>query len=82
MRTIGSLYAAGRALVESGLVDRFRVGVFPVITGKTGSEAIYDGYPDVALEMTSSLTLDGRIQILEYAPDGPDPTARRRCAGA
>ena len=56
------------------LVDRFRVVVFPVITGSTGQERIYDGYPDVALDMISSRTFDGRIQLLEYSPtvlDGP-----------
>jgi dihydrofolate reductase len=67
MRTIGSL-ALCRSLLEAGLVDRFRVVVFPVITGSTGRERIYDGYPDVALRMTSSRTFDGRIQLLEYAP--------------
>src|SRR4029453_17413971 len=40
-----------RSLLKAGLVDRFRVGMFPVITGATGEERIYDGYPDVALEM-------------------------------
>ena len=47
---------------------RFRVVVFPVITGSSGRERIYDGYPDVALEMISSRTFDGRIQLLEYVP--------------
>jgi hypothetical protein len=42
--------------------------VFPVITGKTGRDRIYDGYPDVALEMVSSRTFDGRLQLLEYVP--------------
>ena len=50
------------------LVDRFRVVVFPVITGSSGRERIYDGYPDVALDMLSSRTFDGRIQLLEYVP--------------
>ena len=49
-------------------MDRFRVVVFPVITGSTGRERIYDGYPDVALDMISSRTFDGRIQLLEYVP--------------
>jgi hypothetical protein len=39
-----------------------------VITGRTGRERIYDGYPDVALEMVSSRVFDGRIQLLEYVP--------------
>jgi dihydrofolate reductase len=67
MRTLGSLTLC-RSLLEAGLVDRFRVGVFPVITGSTGSDRIYDDYPDVALEMISSRTFDNRIQLLEYGP--------------
>jgi dihydrofolate reductase len=67
MRTIGSLSLC-RALLQAGLADRFRVVVFPVITGATGRERIYDGYPDVALEMIGSRTFDGRIQLLEYVP--------------
>ena len=73
MRTLGSL-ALCRSLVQAGLVDRFRVVMFPVITGATGSERIYDGYPDVALDMTDSRTFDGQIQLVEYVPtvlDGP-----------
>ena len=73
MRTIGSLTLC-RSLLEAGLVDRFRVVMFPVITGATGSERIYDGYPDVALDMTGSRTFDGRIQLVEYVPrvlEGP-----------
>lgn len=67
MRTIGSV-ALCRSLLKAGLVDRFRVVVFPVITGSTGRERIYDGYPDVLLEMSASRTFDGRIQLLEYVP--------------
>ena len=67
MRTIGSLSLC-RSLLRAGLVDRFRVVIFPVMTGKTGRERIYDGYPDVALEMIQSRTFDGRIQLVEYRP--------------
>jgi dihydrofolate reductase len=67
MSTIGSLSLC-HSLLEAGLVDRYRVVLFPVITGKTGSERIYDGYPDVALDMVASRTFDGRIQLLEYVP--------------
>ena len=73
LRTLGSLTLC-RALLEAGLVDRFRVVVFPVITGATGKERIFDEYPDVALEMVGSRTFDGRLQLLEYVPtvlDGP-----------
>jgi dihydrofolate reductase len=67
MRTIGSLSLC-RSLLKAGLVDRFRVVIFPVITGRTGYERIYDGYPDVALDMVASRTFDGRLQLLEYVP--------------
>ena len=67
MRTIGSLTLC-RSLLSAGLVDRFRVVIFPVITGASGRDRIYDGYPDVALDMISSRTFDGRIQLVEYVP--------------
>jgi dihydrofolate reductase len=67
MRTMGSLTLC-RSLLRAGLVDRFRVVVFPVITGSSGRERIYDGYPDVDLAMVSSRTFDGRLQLLDYVP--------------
>jgi dihydrofolate reductase len=67
MRTLGSLTLC-RSLLKAGLVDRYRVVVFPVITGSTGKDRIYDGYPDVSLEMTNSRVFDGRLQLLEYVP--------------
>jgi len=78
MRTIGSLTLC-RALLNAGLVDRFRVVIFPVITGTSGRDRIYDGYPDVALDMISSRTFDGRIQLVEYVPTilaGPPRTTK------
>src|SRR6476469_4087055 len=77
MRTIGSL-ALCRSLLQAGVVDRFRVVMFPVITGATGRERIYDGYHDVALEMVNSRTFDGQIQLVDYVPTvlhGPPGTA-------
>ena len=73
LRTVGSLSLC-RSLLEAGEVDRFRVVVFPVITGATGKERIFDGYPDVALDLVESRTFDGRLQLLEYVPtvlEGP-----------
>ncbi|MET4538801.1 dihydrofolate reductase [Arthrobacter bambusae] len=79
LSTLGSLSLC-RSLLTAGLVDRYRLVVFPVITGKTGHERIYDGYPDVALELVDSRTFDGRSQLLEYIPrviDGP-PGSRQQ----
>ncbi|WP_458109496.1 dihydrofolate reductase family protein [Arthrobacter sp. R3-55] len=78
LSTLGSLSLC-RSLLTAGLVDRYRLVIFPVITGKTGSERIFDGYPDVALELVDSRTFDGRSQLLEYIPrviDGP-PASRQ-----
>jgi dihydrofolate reductase len=78
LRTLGSLTLC-RTLLAAGLVDRYRVVVFPVITGSTGRERIFDGYPDVALEMVAHRTFDDRLQLLEYVPTvltGPPGTPR------
>jgi dihydrofolate reductase len=73
LRTLGSISLC-RSLLKAGLVDRFRVVVFPVITGATGNDRIFDEYPDVALELVDHRLFDGRLQMLEYVPtvlDGP-----------
>ncbi len=73
LRTLGSL-SLSRSLLAAGLVDRFRVVVFPVITGATGKDRIFDGYPDISLDLVNQRTFDGRLQLLEYVPtvlDGP-----------
>ena len=83
MRTIGSLTLC-RSLLAANLVDRFRVVVFPVVTGATGRERIFDDYPDIALDLVTARTFDGRLQLLEYVPtilDGP-PGASGGSGGA
>jgi len=67
LRTLGSLTLC-RSLLTAGLVDRFRVVVFPVITGATGRERVFDAYPDVRLDLIESRTFDGRLQLLDYVP--------------
>lgn len=80
MSTLGSL-SLTRSLLAAGLVDRFRLVVFPVITGRTGAERIWDGYPDVALDMVESRTFDGRSQLLEYVPTVLEEGVTRHPAG-
>lgn len=75
LRTLGSLSVC-RSLVTAGLVDRFRVVVFPFITGATGQDPIFAGYPDVRLELVEHRTFAPGLQMLEYIPtllDGPPP---------
>ncbi|MFI5915676.1 dihydrofolate reductase family protein [Dactylosporangium sp. NPDC051541] len=67
LRSHGSL-SLNRALMAAGLVDFVQVTVFPVITGRTGTEPIFAGAADFDLELVSSRTLDGRTQELTYRP--------------
>jgi len=67
LRSHGSL-SMNRALMAAGLVDRVQVTVFPVITGQTGEEPIFQGAADFDLELIESRTLDGHTQQLIYRP--------------
>jgi dihydrofolate reductase len=67
LRSHGSL-SLNRALMAAGLVDRVQVTLFPVITGQTGDEPIFQGAADFDLELIESRTLDGNIQELIYRP--------------
>src|SRR5947209_18775039 len=67
LRSHGSL-SMNRALMAAGLVDRVQVTLFPVITGQTGLDPIFQGTADFDLELIESRTLDGNIQELVYRP--------------
>lgn len=67
LRSHGSL-SMNWALLAAGLVDRVQVTIFPVITGRTGTDPIFGGAADFDLELIESRTLDGNIQELIYRP--------------
>jgi dihydrofolate reductase len=67
LRSHGSL-SMNRALMAAGLVDRVQVTLFPVITGQTGLDPIFQGAADFDLELVENRTLDGHIQELIYRP--------------
>jgi dihydrofolate reductase len=67
LRSHGSL-SMNRALMAAGLVDRLQVTLFPVITGQTGANPIFENAADFDLELVESRTLDGHIQELIYRP--------------
>ena len=67
LRSHGSL-SLNRALMAAGLVDRVQVTLFPVITGATGLEPIFQGAADFDLELVEQRTLDGHTQELSYRP--------------
>ena len=67
LRSHGSL-SMNRALMAAGLVDRVQVTIFPVITGQTGVDPIFQGAADFDLELLENRTLDGHVQELVYRP--------------
>jgi dihydrofolate reductase len=67
LRSHGSL-SLNWALMAAGLVDLIQVTVFPVISGTTGIDPIFEGAADFDLELVETRTLDGRTQELIYQP--------------
>jgi dihydrofolate reductase len=67
LRSHGSL-SMNRALMAAGLVDHVQVTLFPVITGQTGLDPIFQGAADFDLELIETRTLDGNVQELIYRP--------------
>ena len=67
LRSHGSL-SMNRALMAAGLVDRVQVTLFPVITGQTGVNPVFEGATDFDLELLEHRTLDEHIQELVYRP--------------
>jgi dihydrofolate reductase len=67
LRSHGSL-SLNRALMAAGLVDRVQVTLFPVITGQTGVDPIFQHAADYDLELIEHRTLDGHTQELTYRP--------------
>ena len=80
LRSHGSL-SMNRALMAAGLVDRVQLTLFPVITGQTGVDPIFQGAADFDLELIESRTLDGHIQELIYRPLVIDPSGLRHGLG-
>jgi dihydrofolate reductase len=54
--------------MAAGLVDRLQMTIFPVISGRTGTDPVLRGAGDFDLELLESRTLDGHIQELVYRP--------------
>ncbi len=67
LRSHGSL-SLNWALMAAGLIDRLQITIFPVITGKTGTDPVLEGATDFNLELLEHRTLDSDIQELVYRP--------------
>jgi dihydrofolate reductase len=68
MRTLGSI-SLNKPLLRQGLVDFIQLVVFPVVTGQTGLFPIFTDWPDLDLDLVSTRTFDGRMQLLRYVPN-------------
>ena len=67
LRSHGSV-ALNRSLMAAGLVDRVQVTVFPVISGQTGDDPIFQNAADFDLELLETHVLDGNTLELTYRP--------------
>lgn len=67
LRSHGSL-TLNRALLNAGLIDVIEVTVFPVLSGATGVDRVFDGVEDFDLELLEARTFDGNTQVLSYRP--------------
>jgi dihydrofolate reductase len=67
LRSHGSL-SFNRSLMAAGLVDRVQLTIFPVISGRTGTDLVFRDAADFDLELLESRTLDRNTQELIYRP--------------
>ena len=67
LRSHGSL-TLNRALLDAGLIDAIELTVFPVISGMTGVNRIFEGVEDFDLELVEARTFDRNTQVLTYRP--------------
>ena len=67
LRSHGSL-SLNWTLMAAGLVDRLHVTIFPVVSGRSRADPIFDGVDDFDLELLDSRILDGHTQELVYRP--------------
>lgn len=73
LRILGSL-SLMRQTMEAGLLDRLRLIVCPLILPQTGIEPIFEGISDRQFKLIEHKLLDGRVMVVDYAPDGSPPT--------
>ncbi len=59
-----------QTLIEAGLVDEYRLLIFPVHLG-SGNKLFRDGTTAAALRLTSSSATSTGVIIATYVPDGP-----------
>ena len=64
MNTILAPFPPRWALLAANVVDYVQVALFPVITGQTGLNPIFEGASDFDLELVEHRALGGHTQVL------------------
>lgn len=65
LRTMGSVSLV-RSLLDSGLVDRLRLMIFPLVCRDRGRERLFDKGNLTRFDLLQTTVLDKRVVLLEY----------------
>lgn len=63
----GSIELVG-SLMALGLLDRLQLEVHPIVLGRAGGRAIFDGYDMTRLRLVDTTVLDNRVVVIDYQP--------------
>lgn len=74
IRLIGSLSIV-RELAKTGVLDTLRLIICPLALPDSGVEPVFEGMGDIQFELQGARTLDDKIIIIDYTPNGSPPTA-------
>lgn len=69
IRIIGSLSIACE-LAKAGVLDTLRLIICPLALPETGIEPVFEGMGDIKFDLQGTRTLDDRIIIIDYGPNG------------
>ena len=69
IRIIGSLSIV-RELAKAGVLDTLRLIICPLALPDSGIERVFEGMGDIKFNLQGIRTLDDRIVIIDYGPDG------------
>ena len=69
IRVIGSLSIV-RELAKAGALDTLRLIICPLALPDSGIERVFEGMGDIKFNLQGIRTLDDRIVIIDYGPDG------------
>ena len=75
IRIIGSRSLV-RELAKAGVLDTLRLIICPLALPDTGIERVFEGMGDIKFDFQGMRTLDDRIVIIDYGPNGTPLSAQ------